>query len=739
MRLIIVSNRAPVNIIKEGGSFSYEASAGGLASGLRAYVEKMQEDSETEIEIVWIGWPGATVKEEDKEQVRAEILKQFKVHSVFLEEEMMEKFYEGFCNKTIWPLFHYFPALAVYDKEFWEQYQVVNEVYCKAVMEVVRPSDIIWVHDYHLMLLPAMIRKQMATATIGFFLHIPFPTFEVYRLLPGEWRKKILEGLYGADLIGFHTHDYSTYFLRSTSRIIGLHSNMGELYHGSRLVKVDTFPMGIDYRKYHDAVSSKNVKKEKEKLKKSLPGQKIILSIDRQDYSKGILNRLRGYEKFLETSPQWKKKVVMMMIVIPSRIGVENYQVTKSRIDELVGRINGIYGAMDWIPIHYHYQSVSFDELIALYNISDVALVTPLRDGMNLIAKEFIASKTDNKGVLILSEMAGASDELAESLIINPNNIDEIASSLVRALEMYENEQGKRLEVMQRRLMSYDVFKWADDFITTLEAIKKKQQRLSAKTLHDTTRKKIISQFKKNSSRIIFLDYDGTLVPFAGTPQEAIPSAELISLLGTLSKKSEIILVSGRDRNTLEQWFGKLEINIIGEHGLFIRERNGKWKMLKPVRKNWKKKIIPIMNRYVEKLPAAFVEEKEFSVVFHYRRSDPAFAEQRVKELMNHLISFTTNIDVQVLSGNMALEVRNSGVDKGVAAMRFLDRIKKQPRFILAIGDDLTDEDLFRVMPRDAYSIKVGLHPSYAMYNLNNSYEVIEMLKELTASVLRNS
>jgi trehalose 6-phosphate synthase/phosphatase len=731
MRLIIVSNRAPVNIIKENGKYRYEASAGGLASGLRAYVEKIRQSKASPVDIVWIGWPGATVEEAEQAQVRREIATGHGVHSVFLAEEMMEKFYEGFCNKTIWPLFHYFPVYVVYNKEYWEQYVLVNDIYCNAVLDVAEPGDVIWIHDYHLMLLPSLIRKKIPHATIGFFLHIPFPSYEVFRLMPSEWRKKIMEGLYGADLIGFHTHDYSTYFQRSSSRILGLQSNMGEIYYGNRLVKVDTFPMGIDYRKYNEAVRTENVKKEKEKLRKSLFGKKIILSIDRQDYTKGILNRLKGFEKFLENCPQWRQKVVMMMIVIPSRIGVENYQLTKSQIDELVGRINGTHGSMTWMPIHYHYQSVSFDELIALYNISDVALVTPLRDGMNLIAKEFIASKTDNKGVLVLSEMAGSADELAESLIINPNNIEEISSSLLRALEMYENEQGNRIEVMQKRLASYDVFRWADDFLSTLDSTKKKQDRLSAKTLHDTTQKKIISQFRKNKSRMLFLDYDGTLVPFAGTPQEAIPDAELISLLGMLSKKTEIILVSGRDRNTLEQWFGKLPINIIGEHGLFIRERNGNWKMLKPVRKNWKRKIIPIMNRYVEKLPGAFVEEKEFSVVFHYRRSDQAFAEQRVKELMNYLVSFTTNIDVQVLSGNKVVEVRNSGIDKGVAAMRFLQRMKKKPRFILAIGDDMTDEDLFRAMPMDAFSIKVGLNPSYAMYNLGSTSDVIALLKEL--------
>jgi trehalose 6-phosphate synthase/phosphatase len=733
MRLIIVSNRAPVNVIKENDGYRYKASPGGLATGLTAYVDRMKE-SNPEMEIIWIGWPGTTIPEDDEEKVKADVYKQFGTVSVFLSEEVMDKFYQGFCNKTIWPLFHYFPAYALYEKENWEQYISVNEIFCNTVLGVLQPDDVIWVHDYHLMLLPGMIRRAFPGATIGFFLHVPFPSYEIFRLLPSDWRKKIFEGLYGADLIGFHTHDYCTYFLRSTLRILGLQRHMGEVSYNNRLVKVDTFPMGIDYRKFHSHAFSKGVEKEKLKLKKNLSSYKIILSIDRQDYSKGILNRLRGYENFLESNPRWKQKVIMMMVVVPSRIGVESYQDIKSNIDGLVGRINGKFGTLEWMPIHYQYRSLSFDELVALYNSSDVALVTPLRDGMNLIAKEYLASRTNQKGVLIISEMAGAADELGESIIINPNNMEEISYSLLRALEMNASEQRRHLEVMQQRLMIYDVFKWADDFLTTLDGTKKKQLRLSAKILNSRTRQKMFALFNKSASRLLFLDYDGTLVPYADHPSQALPGKNLLKLLERLAaiNNTEVIIVSGRDRNTLEEWFAHLPVHLVAEHGLLIKEKNKKWRLLKPVRKNWKKKIIPIMNLYAEKLPGAFVEEKEFSLVFHYRKSDPAFASLRVRELINHLVSFTSNIDVQVMHGNHALEMRNAGIDKGVAAMHWLSKIKKYPRFILSIGDDSTDEDLFRVMPRDSYSIKVGFQSSYAKYNLINSSEVTQLLHDMT-------
>src|SRR5258705_6744794 len=303
MALIIVSNRAPVSIVSEGGTYRYDNSSGGLASGLRAYVERMQHKKNAE-EITWLGWPGITVPESDENKIRKELLQKFAVHSVFLAEDTMERFYQGFCNKTIWPLFHYFPSLATYEKENWEEYVEVNRIFCDALLRIVKRNDTIWVHDYHLMLLPAMLRKKLPDAEIGFFLHIPFPSYEVFRLLPSEWRRQIFEGMYGADLIGFHTHDYRTYFLRSSMRILGLNNHMGEVFYNDRLVKVDTFPMGIDYRKYHSAALSKKVQKEKGLLRKTIRGKKLILSLDRQDYSKGILHRLRGYDHFLKNHPQ---------------------------------------------------------------------------------------------------------------------------------------------------------------------------------------------------------------------------------------------------------------------------------------------------------------------------------------------------------------------------------------------------------------------------------------------------
>ncbi len=732
MRLVIVSNRIPVTIVNDNGTVRYKKSEGGLASGLGAYVDHIRK-ANSGAEVIWIGWPGGVAKDEKKTE--HEIFEKFGLHCVFLEEQVMENFYQGFCNKTIWPLFHYFPALATHEKKYWEDYTYVNYRFCETILRYYRHGDIIWIQDYHLMLLPGMIREAIPDANIGFFLHIPFPSYEIFRLLPSEWRKKILEGLYGADLIGFHTFDYRTYFLRSTLNILGLTDHMGEVIFRNRLVKVDAFPMGIDFEKYHSGAKRKQVKLETEKISSHIAGEKIILSIDRQDYTKGILNRLLAYEYFLQQNPKWIRVVTMILVVIPSRIGVESYQSIKSQIDELVGRINGTFGTIEWQPIHYQYRSLRFHELIALYNHCDVALITPLRDGMNLIAKEFIAARTNKRGVLILSEMAGAVHELDDAIIINPNNKEEISRALTLALDMPLEDQERRLISLQHRVKVYNIFKWANDFISSLNSVKKKQERLKANRLIDESANKIVTAFVNAKSRILFLDYDGTLVEHELHPSRSFPDNPLLELLKNLSAIPNlcVVLISGRDRAILDAWFGHLPIGLVAEHGVFVKEKDEAWKLIKPVHKNWKRKLYPILNQFVEKLPGSFIEEKEYSLAYHFRKSDPLFSVLRVKELFNQLMSLTTNMDLQVITGSKVLELRNSGIDKGVAAMNWMHSSTFDKRFVMAIGNDQTDEDLFRALPPEAWTLMVGNQLSHAKFNVNSTKEVRALLSKIVS------
>jgi trehalose 6-phosphate synthase/phosphatase len=734
MRLLIVSNRLPVTVVREGGSLRFQESVGGLASGLRAYMDNLKSSrlQKSQYDCAWVGWPGVTIDESLRDSLRSKLSSEFQAHPVFLSEKSMDKFYHGFSNKTIWPLFHYFTSHVQYDEDFWAQYRQVNETFCDTITQIARPGDLIWIHDYHLMLLPKLIRERVPDVSLGFFLHIPFPSFEVFRLLPSRWRREILEGLLGADLIGFHTYDYTHYFLRCVQRILGFENNMGQIIADDHIVRADIFPMGIDFQKFKGAAISPEVEIEKEDLKTLFAGRKIIISIDRLDYTKGIINRLQGFELFLKKNPQWHGKVVLVLVVVPSRTEVEYYQQMKRQIDEIVGKINGRCGSMNWAPIHYHYKFLPLNLLVALYSVSDVALVTPLRDGMNLIAKEYIATKADGKGVLILSEMAGASKEAGETIVINPNDIEEIADALKAALEMPEDEQIKCNRAIQARLKRHDVIRWADDFIQSLISMQEEQTKMDAKLLGQSSKEKMRRDFQEAKRRLILLDYDGTLVPIARHPKMATPTVELMEFLDAMAQeqKTDAVLISGRNRNELQSWFGDLGISLVAEHGVWIREKGEDWKMLKPLNNEWKQKILPLLEMYTDRLSGSFVEEKEYSLAWHYRMADPEMASIVAKELVDDLVNFTANIDVQVLQGNKVVEVRNAGLNKGDAGMYC--RSKGDFDFILAIGDDWTDEDLFKVLPETAYSIRIGMTQSYAKFNLHNCSEVIKLVRELT-------
>jgi trehalose 6-phosphate synthase/phosphatase len=460
MRIFIVSNRLPISAVK-GEKLEFRESAEGLVSDLSSYIDSLKGSS-LHHEFRWVGWPGITISDDQKNFLKLE-LENINTVPVFLTEKVMEKFYLGFCNKTIWPLFHYFNNYITYDSDNWNNYKYVNQIFCDTVLEVVKPGDIIWVQDYHLMLLPKLLRDKLdKKCRIGFFLHTPFPFFEFFALLPKEWRRDILKGMLGSDLIGFQTGHYVLYFLDCVDRILGHGHYMCNIKLVDRVVNIDKFPMGIQFDKYNKT----EVKKIEEF--KILSDHKVILSIDRLDYTKGLANKLSCYELFLENHKELRNKLIFVLVVVPSRIGVDHYEMSKGQIDEIVGRINGKYGNIGWTPILYQFKFLPFEELLNLYRLSDVALIIPLRDGMNLEAKEYIASRKDKTGVLILSETTGVSEELGDAITVNPNDKDEIVRALLTALEMDVTEQKRRNKIMQKHLKNYDVSAWANSFIDRL-------------------------------------------------------------------------------------------------------------------------------------------------------------------------------------------------------------------------------------------------------------------------------
>ncbi len=731
MRLVVVSNRLPFTVSFQEGTPQFKPSAGGLTTGLWSYLDGKTQVGAERPDFLWMGWPGASVPPEHEAAVRAYGEQQFRSSPVFLPEESMDRFYLGFCNKTLWPLFHYFPTLTQYEEEYWQEYQNVNRVFGEAVVKALQPDDMLWIHDYHLMLLPKLVREKFPEMPIGFFLHIPFPSWEVFRMLPRAWREEIIEGLLGSSLVGFHTHDYVRYFLTSVLRTAGYEHQLGSLTLRERVVKVDTFPMGVEFDRFAQAATSKESDLRVAELREKCVGQKVIFSVDRLDYTKGLINRLRGYELFLKNNPPWHGKVVFIISVAPSRIGVDSYQAMKLELEQTVGRIVGDFGNVQWTPLIYQFRNLTFDEIVPLYRLCDVALITPLRDGMNLVAKEFIASRPDQTGVLILSEMAGAAKEMGEALIINPFHREDFARALEQALTMPVEEQVRRNKLLQERLRRYNVVRWADDFVQALLSTQKTEAARRARALAGKAFAALVQQYRATTRRALLLDYDGTLVPFAAVPRMAQPDAELLELLTALAADSanEVCIVSGRPRHTLEEWFGKLPISLIAEHGVWLRSGNSDWRMLKSMTNDWKERVRPILQLFVDRLPGALLEEKEFSLAWHFRRADPEQASLRAKELLDDLTGYTRNIDVQVFEGNKVIEVRNSGINKGTAALEWLSG--QTPEFILGIGDDWTDEDLFRALPPTAFSVRVGVANTVARFYLGNHTAVRRMLHEL--------
>lgn len=732
-KTIIISNRLPVQLQISNGEITAIPSVGGLATGMKSV--------HTGGDSLWIGWSGLT-DEEIPEELAPKIDKALAKHGsskVNLNSNEVDGFYYGFSNRTIWPLFHYFLEYSEFELDSWNIYKDVNQKFADAILEKANDDDTIWVHDYQLMLVPQMVRKERPNISIGFFLHIPFPSYEIFRTLP--WREEVLNGLLGSDLIGFHTYDYERHFLSSVRRLLGLDVSFNDIYLDDRVIKVDSFPMGIDYKKFSDAAKEHSEKSEKQQSelqrrldthKKSDPEAKFFLSIDRLDYSKGIAKRLYAFEYFLNKYPQYKEKVRLIILAVPSRSNVPQYQLLKKEIDELVGRINGEFSTVSWTPIWYFYRSMPFENLIDLYTSSDIAWLTPLRDGMNLVAKEYIATRTDKTGVLILSEMAGSANEMNESLLINPNNFEQIADALKEAITMPKVEQKRRNTILQKRLERYSVEKWANDFMNSLLDQKEKDFSYVSRRLSVDLMNTIMKDFKSSNKRLLFIDYDGTLAGFHKDPQKASPDEELYDLLDRINalENTDMYLISGRDKETFIKWFLPKKYNMIAEHGVWISTGGDEFRMLENVKKDWMEKIQPVLESFVDRTPGSFVEEKNYSLAWHYRNTDPDFGQKRASELSAVLTSLIGTDDLSVLNGNKVMEIKSSNVNKGRAAMRVYSEAKYD--FVFAIGDDWTDEFMFQELPENAVTVKVGRQKTQARYYVDSIKNVRNLLDRFT-------
>jgi trehalose 6-phosphate synthase/phosphatase len=725
---VTVSNRLPISATKVNGELDYTVSSGGLATAMSSVKEKNS---------AWVGWCGIADEDlnaKDRQAIRKRFAEENCV-PVFLSQTQVEGYYEGYANDTIWPLFHYLQPVAHYSDEYWRLYDEVNESFAKVVTSVAQKNATIWIHDYHLMCLPEIVRKVLPASTIGFFLHIPFPSFETYRLLPE--RSEILHGLLGADIVGFHIYDYAQHFLSSCERLLAIPSHNGQLEFNGRNIRVGTYPIGIDYAKFEKAVASTEVVHIESDIIPRYKKSKLILSIDRLDYSKGIPERMEGFRQLLEEHPEFRGKVQLLMVAVPSRTEVESYRQLRDTIEQTVSRINGMFGTVDWAPISYQFQNRPFEEVVALYSVSDVMLVTPLRDGMNLVAKEYVASKQRNTGVLVLSEMAGAIDELPEALPVNPNSARSIKEALEQALRMPRREQKKRMKVMQKRLKEYDIHKWSEVFMNDLALIKNDWEGLREKKMSNSQAEDMMLRYSTASKRLIIFDYDGTLKSFVNSPSliAAFPSRHLRHILKQLAKQENTVvaIITGRPKKALQLWFQGIPLELAAEHGAW-RKTNGRWVKMHNNITRVKPAVLEVMRRYTAKTPGAEVEEKDFSLVWHYRNVESELAFDRSTKLKYELAKILHGEEIEVYGGDKILEVKQNSINKGRAVA---DLVKiHSPDFIFCVGDDFTDEDMYTALEDTDYTFKVGGGETRARYRLDSVDDVVSIAEDMSQLIL---
>ncbi|MGD9904822.1 MAG: bifunctional alpha,alpha-trehalose-phosphate synthase (UDP-forming)/trehalose-phosphatase [Vicinamibacterales bacterium] len=722
-RLLIVSNRLPVVAQVADGEVRLNDAGGGLATGLGPYHRSSDG--------LWIGWPGDVSKlTRGQREALDRQLHERAIVPVPLSRDQVERYYNGFANRVVWPLFHYLIDQVPVDAAGWDAYSQANEAFADVVAMEYRRGDTIWVHDYQLMLLPGLLRTRLPDARIGFFLHIPFPSSEVFRILP--WRRQILTGLLGADLIGFHTFAYLRHFVSSLLHIEGVEPDIDRVQIGDHEAQLGVFPMGIDAAHFAGLGADAAVEARVQEIRHAAGHRRIVLGVDRLDYTKGIPRRLHAVERLLTRAPEFRDTLRFIQVAVPSRGEVDSYQRFKRQVDEIVGRINGAYGTPSSIPIHYLHQSVSQTELVALYRAADAMLVTPLRDGMNLVAKEFVASRVDDRGVLVLSEFAGAAAELDGAVLVNPYDVDAVADSLGRALAMSPGEQQARMQTLRRRVTEHDVHAWAGGFLERLASTRPVVEAAAAPPPPSLTT--ALTEARRTRSLRLLVDYDGTLVPIARSPELAAPDADLLALLADLARTPglDVDLVSGRLRSTVEDWFGHLPLSLWAEHGFWHRPRgDDRWHAAAQVAPTWHERIRPILDQFTDSTPGSHVETKTASLAWHFRRAQREFGARQAHELRMLLGDALSNQPFEVIEGRKVIEVRLRGVSKALVAQRV--HTEAAGSFVVAIGDDRTDEDLFRALPPESATIAVGSRPSAARYRVADFREVRQLLRLLIA------
>ncbi|KAK9828321.1 hypothetical protein WJX74_008705 [Apatococcus lobatus] len=723
-RLLVVANRLPVSAQKtKHGSWDLQMTAGGLVSALRG----VQQQS---FEALWVGWPGVNVEIGKDQQTLTDALRQQHYVPVYLNPSLVDLHYNGFCNSVLWQLFHYVPLntesklseTKTLQKQ-WAAYQAANHAFAEAVLKVHRPGDVVWVQDYHLMLLPGILKTRVPDMKVGWFLHTPFPSSEIYRALPV--REEVLKAVLKSDLIGFHTYDYARHFVSACTRILGLEGTPEGVEDNGLLTRVAAFPIGIDPDRFKEALGKADVKAHIAQLRQRYAGRKVMLGVDRLDMIKGIPQKLLAFEKFLEEHPEWADKLQLVQIAVPSRVDVPEYQRLRSMVHQVVGRINGAYGTLTHLPIHHLDKQLPFHELCALYAVTDVALVTSLRDGMNLVSYEYVACQRDNAGVLVLSEFAGAAQSLgAGAILVNPWNVTDMANAIEHALTMSNEERRERHRQNYHHVTHHTVQTWADVFITELNDTHVEAELRTKHIPPPLSVEQVVRDYDSSQRHLLVLGYNATLTTAVEAPRQPIRhfdqlkamthiKREVFSSLRSLTadQRTTVVIFSGSSKAKLEALFGDMDVWLAAENGVFMRppSRNGQpaeaWQTLVELPPRvWMESVQLVYDYFCERTPRSFVEARDTSVVWNYRYADTEFGRLQARDLLQHLWTGPiSNAPVDIVQGTKSVEVRPVGISKGLAMQRIIAAMADREGlagvefdFVMVAGHFLArDENIF--------------------------------------------
>ncbi|XP_017414416.2 alpha,alpha-trehalose-phosphate synthase [UDP-forming] 1-like [Vigna angularis] len=744
-RLLVVANRLPVSAVRDGvESYHLEISVGGLVSALLGVKE---------FDTRWIGWAGVNVPDEVGRRALTKALAEMRCIPVFLDEEIVNQYYNGYCNNILWPLFHYLglpqedrlATTRTFQSQF-DAYKTANQIFADVVNMHYEEGDVVWCHDYHLMFLPKCLKERNDKMKVGWFLHTPFPSSEIHRTLPS--RTELLRSVIEADLVGFHTYDYARHFVSACTRILGLEGTPDGVEDRGKLTRVAAFPIGIDSERFIQALELPEVQAHMKELKERFAGRKVMLGVDRLDMIKGIPQKILAFEKFLEENSHWRDKVVLLQIAVPTRKDVPEYQRLASQVHEIVGRINGRFGTLTAVPLHHLDRSLDFHELCALYAVTDVALVTSLRDGMNLVSYEFVACQASKKGVLILSEFAGAAQSLgAGAILVNPWNITEVAASIGYALDMPADEREKRHQFNFRHVKTHTSQEWAATFVSELNDTIVEAQLRTRQDPPLLPNKVAVDCYKKSSNRLIILGFNATLTEpvdalgRAGQIRELEPKLHP-NLKGPLKKLSDdpqttIVLLSGSNREVLDKNFSEFNMWLAAENGMFLRLTSSEWMTTMPENLNmdWVDSVKHVFEYFTERTPRSHFELRETSIVWNYKYADVEFGKIQARDLLQHLWTGPiSNASLDVVQGGRSVEVRTVGVSKGAAIDRILGEIVHNKGmtapidYVLCIGHFLAkDEDVYKFfepeLPCESPSVP------RAMLSKSKSYRPSSLLK----------